>query len=351
MRASKQLLATAKEDPSDAEIVSHRLMIRAGLVRRVAAGLYTWLPLGLRVLHKIEHIVREEMDRAGALEMLMPGVQPRELWEESGRWDQFGPELLRLKDRHDRDFCLGPTHEEIITDVARREIRSYKQLPMNLYQIQSKFRDEVRPRFGVMRSREFIMKDAYSFDIDQVGLDRSYQAMREAYQRTFSRTGLDFRIVAADSGSIGGSRSEEFHVLADSGEDAIVFNDAGTYAANMEMASLAAGDSVRSEPKAAMEKVHTPGVSTIEELSNALDIALQNCLKTLIVEGDNGETVALLIRGDHALNAIKASKIDGDRSSWHRVACCCRSFGLRHGRLRVRRQRRWLPSTRGQLWP
>ena len=235
MRVSKTLLATTKETPADADIVSHRLMLRAGLIRQLASGLYSWLPLGWRVVRKVEAIVREEMDRAGALEMIMPGVQPAELWQESGRWDHFGPELLRLTDRHQREFCLGPTHEEVVSDIARRDIRSYKQLPMNLYQIQTKFRDEVRPRFGVMRAREFIMKDAYSFDMDEAGLEASYQRMRQASVRVFNRTGLDFVVVTADSGAIGGSGSQEFHVLADSGEDAIAFSDDGRYASNVEM--------------------------------------------------------------------------------------------------------------------
>ena len=312
MRTSRILLATEREDPSDAEIVSHRLMIRAGLVRRLAAGLYTWLPLGLRVLRKIENIVREEMDRAGAQEVLMPAVQPAELWMESGRWDQFGPELLRLRDRHERDFCVGPTHEEVITDIVRREVRSYRQLPLNLYQIQTKFRDEVRPRFGVMRAREFIMKDAYSFDLDEAGSRRSYETMRDAYRRIFSRTGLDFRVVEADSGAIGGSRSEEFHVLAESGEDDIAFNDEGTYAANLE---LTPAPSPPAPPAATetMREVKTPDVRTIEDVSELLGVPPERCLKTLFVEGDDGP-IALVLRGDHELNLVKASRLEGVRT-------------------------------------
>ena len=312
MRTSRLLLATEKEDPSDAEIVSHRLMIRAGLVRRLAAGLYTWLPLGLRVLRKIENIVREEMDRAGAQEVLMPAVQPAELWRESGRWDHFGPELLRLRDRHERDFCVGPTHEEVVTDVVRREIRSYRQLPLNLYQIQTKFRDEVRPRFGVMRAREFIMKDAYSFDLDEAGSRRSYEAMRDAYRRIFTRTGLDFRVVEADSGAIGGSRSEEFHVLAESGEDLIAFDDLGAYAANLEL-TPSPPPPPRGPAAETMREVPTPGVRTIEDVSRRLGTPPERCLKTLLVEGERGP-VALVLRGDHDLNPIKAGRIDGVRT-------------------------------------
>ena len=313
MRASRILLATEKEDPADAEIVSHRLMIRAGLVRRLAAGLYTWLPLGLRVLRKIERIVREEMNRSGAQEVLMPAVQPAELWEESGRWDQFGPELLRLRDRHERDFCIGPTHEEVITDIVRREVRSYRQLPLNLYQIQTKFRDEVRPRFGVMRAREFIMKDAYSFDLDEAGSRRSYETMRDAYRRIFLRTGLDFRLVVADSGSIGGSRSEEFHVLADSGEDDIVFNDAGTYAANIELTPAPAAPA-RGAAGEEMHEVRTPGLHTIEDVTRQLRVPAERCLKTLFVDGEDGRPVALVLRGDHDLNLVKASRLEGVRT-------------------------------------
>ena len=313
MRSTQTLLATMRETPAEAEIVSHRLMLRAGLVRLLASGLYTWLPLGMRVLRKVEAIVREEMNAAGAQEVLMPAVQPAELWEESGRWSNFGPELLRLKDRHERDFCVGPTHEEVITDIARREVRSYKQLPINLYQIQTKFRDEIRPRFGVMRAREFIMKDAYSFDLDAEGLERSYLAMHDAYCRTFERLGLDYRVVDADSGAIGGSRSQEFHVLADYGEDAIAFSSGG-FAANVELVPCPAPDGARPEPGATLEAVDTPGVHTMAELAEFLGVPAQRCLKTLLVEGENGGLVALVLRGDHELNAIKAERTDGVRA-------------------------------------
>ena len=310
MRCSQTLLATMRETPAEAEIVSHRLMLRAGLVRLLASGLYTWLPLGIRVLRKVEAVVREEMNAAGAQEVLMPAVQPAELWEESGRWSNFGPELLRLKDRHERDFCVGPTHEEVITDIARREVRSYKQLPINLYQIQTKFRDEIRPRFGVMRAREFIMKDAYSFDLSAEGLDRSYLVMHDAYCRTFERLGLDYRVVDADSGAIGGSRSQEFHVLADYGEDAIAFSDGG-FAANVELVPCPAPSEARPEPGLTMNAVDTPGVHTIAGLAEFLRIPAEHCLKTLLVEGEDGGLVALVLRGDHELNAIKAERTDG----------------------------------------
>ena len=310
MRCTQTLLATMRETPAEAEIVSHRLMLRAGLVRLLASGLYTWLPLGMRVLRKVEAIVREEMNAAGAQEVLMPAVQPAELWEESGRWSNFGPELLRLKDRHERDFCVGPTHEEVITDIARREVRSYKQLPINLYQIQTKFRDEIRPRFGVMRAREFIMKDAYSFDLNAEGLERSYLAMHDTYCRTFERLGLDYRVVDADSGAIGGSRSQEFHVLADYGEDAIAFS-AGSFAANVELVPCPAPGGARPEPGLTLEAVDTPGVHTIAELAEFLRVPAQRCLKTLLVEGEDGGLVALVLRGDHELNAIKAERTDG----------------------------------------
>ena len=310
MRCTQTLLATMRETPAEAEIVSHRLMLRAGLVRLLASGLYTWLPLGMRVLRKVEAIVREEMDAAGAQEVLMPAVQPAELWEESGRWSNFGPELLRLKDRHERDFCVGPTHEEVITDIARREVRSYKQLPLNLYQIQTKFRDEIRPRFGVMRAREFIMKDAYSFDLNAEGLERSYLAMHEAYCRTFERLGLDYRVVDADSGAIGGSRSQEFHVLADYGEDAIAFSDGG-FAANVELVPCPAPGEARPEPTLTLGAVDTPGVHTIADLAQFLRVPAERCIKTLLVEGEDGGLVALVLRGDHNLNAIKAERTDG----------------------------------------
>ena len=313
MRCTQTLLATMRETPAEAEIVSHRLMLRAGLVRLLASGLYTWLPLGMRVLRKVEAVVREEMNAAGAQEVLMPAVQPAELWEESGRWSNFGPELLRLKDRHERDFCVGPTHEEVITDIARREIRSYKQLPINLYQIQTKFRDEIRPRFGVMRAREFIMKDAYSFDLDTDGLERSYLAMHDAYCRTFERLGLDYRVVDADSGAIGGSRSQEFHVLADYGEDAIAFSDGG-FAANVELVPCPAPRKKRPEPTLDLATVDTPGVHTIADLAGFLDVPADRCVKTLLVEGENGGLIALVLRGDHELNAIKAERAGGVRA-------------------------------------
>ena len=310
MRCTQTLLATMRETPAEAEIVSHRLMLRAGLVRLLASGLYTWLPLGIRVLRKVEAIVREEMNAAGAQEVLMPAVQPAELWEESGRWGNFGPELLRLKDRHERDFCVGPTHEEVITDIARREVRSYKQLPINLYQIQTKFRDEIRPRFGVMRAREFIMKDAYSFDLSTEGLEGSYVAMHDAYCRTFERLGLDYRVVDADSGAIGGSRSQEFHVLADYGEDAIAFSEGG-FAANVELVACPAPSQARPESSLAMNAVETPGIHTIAGLADFLGVRAERCLKTLLVEGEDGGLVALVLRGDHELNAIKAERTDG----------------------------------------
>ena len=310
MRFSQFGLTTLKEVPAEAEIVSHQLMLRAGLVRRLASGLFTWMPLGLRVLRKVETVVRQEMDRAGALELLMPAVQPAELWQESGRWDQYGPLLLRMRDRHEREFCFGPTHEEVITDIARRELRSYKQLPVNYYQIQTKFRDEIRPRFGVMRSREFIMKDAYSFDIDPAGLAASYEKMHKAYTTIFERLGLKFRVVDADSGEIGGSRSQEFHVLADSGEDAIAYSDNDGYASNIETAETFPPDESRRAPTASLEKIATPSVRTIEDLCRLLDISASRTVKTLIVEGDDGP-VALVLRGDHDLNAVKTQKLDG----------------------------------------
>ncbi|MBT3062816.1 MAG: proline--tRNA ligase [Candidatus Thiodiazotropha sp. (ex Lucina pensylvanica)] len=311
MRTSQFPLHTVKETPADAEIASHKLMLRAGLIRKLAAGLYTWLPLGLRVLRKVETIVREEMDRAGALELLMPTIQPAELWQESGRWEQYGAELLRLHDRHQREFCYGPTHEEIITDLARNELRSYKQLPVNYYQIQTKFRDEVRPRFGVMRAREFLMKDAYSFHLDQASLQRTYDVMHETYSRIFSRCGLDFRPVAADTGSIGGSGSHEFHVLAASGEDAIAFSTGSDYAANVELAEAVAPAGERPAP-AEMTLVDTPDAKTIQELVAQFDQPIERTVKTLVVKASDemdAELVALLVRGDQELNEIKADKL------------------------------------------
>jgi prolyl-tRNA synthetase len=310
MRFSKFALTTLKEVPAEAEIVSHQLMLRAGLIRRLASGLFTWMPLGLKVLRRVENVVREEMDRAGALELLMPAVQPAELWQESGRWDQYGPLLLRMHDRNEREFCFGPTHEEVITDIARRELRSYKQLPVNYYQIQTKFRDEIRPRFGVMRSREFIMKDAYSFDIDKDGMRESYDRMHAAYTAIFERLGLTFRVVDADSGEIGGSRSQEFHVLADSGEDAIAYCDEDNFASNVETAATQPVAGERPAATQELEKFPTPDIKTIEQLCEMLDIDAQQTIKTLVVEGTDGP-VALVLRGDHELNAVKAQKLEG----------------------------------------
>jgi prolyl-tRNA synthetase len=309
MRLSRFPLSTLKETPADTEIISHQLMMRAGMLRKQAAGLYSWLPLGLRVLRRVEAIVREEMNRAGALELLMPAVQPAELWMESGRWEQYGPELLRFNDRHQRGFCLGPTHEEVITDIARREIRSYKQLPVNYYQIQTKFRDEIRPRFGIMRAREFIMKDAYSFHTDQASLDETYQVMYDTYSRIFTRLGLEFRPVQADSGAIGGNVSHEFHVLADSGEDAIAFSSGGEYAANVERAEAIAPAGERPAATSAMTTVDTPGQHSIEDVCKHLQITPNQCLKTLLVQGAEAEVVALVLRGDHELNTVKAEKL------------------------------------------
>ncbi|RNE93758.1 proline--tRNA ligase [Marichromatium sp. AB32] len=312
MRTSQFPLHTVKETPADAEIASHQLMLRAGMIRKLAAGLYTWLPLGLRVLRKVERIVREEMDRSGALEVSMPAVQPAELWQESGRWEQYGPELLRLRDRHQREFCFGPTHEEIITDLARSEIKSYKQLPVNFYQIQTKFRDEIRPRFGVMRAREFLMKDAYSFHLDDDSLEQTYREMHATYSRIFTRCGLDFRPVQADNGSIGGSASHEFHVLASSGEDAIAFSDASDYAANVELAEAVAPRAARPAPGEEARLVDTPDTRTIADLVEGFGLPIERTVKTLVVaaaEDSEAELVALVVRGDHELNAIKAEKL------------------------------------------
>jgi len=311
MRLSTYPINTLRDVPADAEVVSHQLMLRAGLIRRLAVGMYTWLPIGLRVLRKVETIIREEMNRAGAIELLMPTVQPAELWQESGRWEQFGPELLRFKDRSERPFCYGPTHEEVITDLARRELKSYRQLPVNFYQIQTKFRDEIRPRFGVMRAREFTMKDAYSFHIDAASLEQGYQAMHDAYSRIFARMHLKFRAVRADTGSIGGNASQEFHVLADSGEDAIAFSDGDDYAANLEMAEALAPAEPRGPATATMTGVPTPGVRTIAELTAFLKVEASRCVKTLLVDGDDGGVVAIVVRGDHELNAVKAQKLPG----------------------------------------
>ncbi len=312
MRTSNFLIATQKETPADAEVISHQLMLRAGLIRKLASGLYTWLPLGLRVLRKVEAIVREEMDKSGAQELSMPVMQPAELWQESGRWEQYGPELLRIRDRHERDFCLGPTHEEVITDLVRNEIKSYKQLPANFYQIQTKVRDEIRPRFGIMRSREFLMKDAYSFHATQESLEQTYQVMHQTYSNIFTRLALEFRPVIADTGSIGGSASHEFHVLANSGEDDIAFSDTGSYAANVEMAEAISPAGGRPEPAAQLQEVATPGVKSIEQLADFLGVDPANTVKTLLVAGAReGELVALVLRGDHQLNPIKAEKLEG----------------------------------------
>lgn len=313
MRASQFLIATVKETPADAVVVSHQLMLRAGMIRRLSSGLYNWLPAGLRVLRKVEHIVRDEMNKAGAQEVLMPVVQPADLWEESGRWQEYGPELCRVTDRHSNSFCLGPTHEEVITDLVRNELNSYKQLPVNLYQIQTKFRDEVRPRFGVMRSREFIMKDAYSFHSNQESLEQTYQAMYQAYSNIFTRIGLDFRPVIADTGSIGGSASHEFHVLAESGEDDIAFSDSSDFAANVEMAEALAPTGDRPAANAEFTKVATPNQHTIEDVSEALNVPAAQIAKSLVVKGtqdENGNSnlVILVLRGDHELNDIKAEK-------------------------------------------
>jgi prolyl-tRNA synthetase len=311
MRLSQYPIATLKEVPADAEVLSHQLMLRAGMIRRLAAGLYTWLPMGLRTLKKAERIVREEMNRAGALELLMPTVQPAELWQESGRWAKYGPELLRFKDRHDREFAYGPTHEEVITDIARRELRSYKQLPVNFYQIQLKFRDEIRPRFGVMRAREFLMKDAYSFHIDEQSLAQGYRAMFDAYTRIFTRLGLKFRAVQADGGNIGGSTTQEFHVLAESGEDAIAFSDSDDYAANVETAATLPSTAPRAAAARALEKVSTPNARTIAQLAEFLGLPAACTVKTLLVDGSEGGVVAFVLRGDHELNAVKAQKLPG----------------------------------------
>ncbi|TMG86994.1 MAG: proline--tRNA ligase [Betaproteobacteria bacterium] len=310
MRLSRFFLSTQKEAPAEAELASHRLMLRAGMIKRLAAGIYTWMPLGLRVLRKVEAVVREEMNRAGAIELLMPVVQPGELWQESGRWDKYGPDLLRIKDRHKRDFVIQPTSEEVITDIARKELKSYKQLPVNFYHIQTKFRDEVRPRFGVMRSREFIMKDAYSFDADKAGMLKSYQAMYDAYVRIFTRLGLKFRPVAADTGQIGGSASHEFQVLADSGEDAIAWCPGSDYAANVELAEAVAPAAHRAAPSEPLQKVVTPGLSTCEQVAELLDLPLGRTVKCIMLNAA-GKVHMLLVRGDHTLNEVKAGKVPG----------------------------------------
>ncbi|WP_069085245.1 proline--tRNA ligase [Pseudomonas sp. TCU-HL1] len=310
MRTSQYLLSTLKETPADAVVISHQLLLRAGMIRKLASGLYTWLPMGLRVLRKVETVVREEMNAAGALEVLMPAVQPAELWQESGRWQQYGPELLRLKDRHERDFCVGPTHEEVITDLARNELNSYKQLPLNFYQIQTKFRDEIRPRFGLMRGREFVMKDAYSFHMNQESLQETYGRMHQAYCNVFSRLGLDFRPVLADTGSIGGTGSHEFHVLADSGEDDIAFSDSSDYAANVEKAEALPRETERPSPGQELKLVDTPNTKTIADLVENFSLPIEKTIKTLVVHAaEEGKLVALIIRGDHELNEIKAANL------------------------------------------
>ena len=317
MRTSRYFLATLKEAPADADLVSHKLMVRAGLIRRLAGGIYTWMPLGLRVVRKVEAIVREEMNRAGAIELLMPAVQPADLWQESGRWQKYGPELLRFKDRHERDFCVGPTHEEVITDIARREIRSYRQLPVHFYQIQTKFRDEIRPRFGVMRGREFTMKDGYSFHADYTDLQREYGNMYDTYTRIFVRLGLKFRAVAGDPGAIGGTESREFHVLAESGEDAIAYCPQSEYAANVELAEAVAPKAARSAPTEKMRKVATPDKTRCEDVANLLRVPIEKTVKAIaIVREDipketSGRFAMLLVRGDHDLNEVKSQKVIG----------------------------------------
>ena len=310
MRVSRLFLTTLKEAPAEAELISHRLMLRAGLIRRLASGLYTWLPLGLRVVRKVEAVVRREMNNAGAVEILMPAIQPAELWQESGRWDQYGPDLLRVKDRHERDFCVGPTHEEVVGDLVRREVKSYRQLPITLYQIQTKFRDEIRPRFGVMRAREFLMKDGYSFHADKAGLDDTYQDMYEAYTRIFSSLGLEFRAVAADTGAIGGTGSHEFHVLADSGEDSIAYCRESDYAANVELAEALPPAIPRPAPRQPMQKIATPGKTTCEAVCEQLGCDVKRSIKAVMVHA-GGRLQMLLLRGDHMLNEVKAAKLPG----------------------------------------
>lgn len=315
MRASNYLFSTLRDAPSDAVVASHQLMIRAGMIRQVSKGLYTWLPTGVKVLKKVEAIVREEMQKAGALEVIMPGVQPAELWEETGRWQKYGPELLRLKDRHDRDYCLGPTHEEVITDITRNELSSYKQLPLNVFQIQTKFRDEVRPRFGVMRSREFLMKDAYSFHASTESLQQTYDIMHDAYCKVFNRIGLDYRPVQADTGSIGGAYSHEFHVLADSGEDDIAFSDSSDFAANVELAEAVCLKEAADAPTEELKEIYTPNCKTIAAVAKLLDLPVEKTIKTMLIKGldEAGEPsiIALVLRGDHSINEIKVEKIQG----------------------------------------
>jgi prolyl-tRNA synthetase len=338
MRASQFFLSTLKEAPSDAEVISHKLMMRAGLIKRLAGGIYTWMPLGLRALRKVEAIVKEEMNRAGAIELLMPAVQPAELWQESGRWDFYGPELLRFKDRHDRDFVIGPTHEEVITDVVRRDLRSYRQLPKHFYQVQMKFRDEIRPRFGVMRGREFLMKDGYSFHSSFEDLQREYRNMYDTYHRIFNRLGLKFRAVAADTGSIGGTGSHEFHVVAETGEDDIAYCPTSDYAANVELAEALAPTTPRPDATAALTKVHTPGVKTIDELAAFLKVPATSTVKAIVVDGDDStgnKPVLLLLRGDHELNEVKAQKIAGVKNplTFASPAAILAAFGANAGSL------------------
>ncbi len=312
MRVSQFFLSTLKEAPAEAELPSHKLMLRAGYIKKLSSGLYTWMPLGLRALRKVEAVIREEMNRSGGVELLMPAVQPAELWQETGRWDVFGPQMLKIRDRHDHLFCFGPTHEEVITDIARREIRSYRQLPINFYQIQTKFRDEVRPRFGVMRAREFLMKDAYSFHADFASLEQTYRVMYETYTRIFTRLGLQFRAVAADTGAIGGSGSHEFHVLADSGEDALAYCPSSDYAANVELAEAVAPSAPRGAATQALQKVITPGQKTIAEVANFMAVAPQQVMKAIAVMDSENQFALILLRGDHQLNEIKAAKILGE---------------------------------------
>ncbi|MBI4194950.1 MAG: proline--tRNA ligase [Betaproteobacteria bacterium] len=335
MRVSRFFISTLKEAPSEAEVVSHKLMLRAGLIKRLTSGVYTWMPLGLRVLRKVEAVIREEMNASGAIELLMPAVQPAELWQESGRWEQYGPELLRIKDRHQRDFCFGPTHEEVVSDVVRREVKSYRQLPLNLYQIQTKFRDEIRPRFGVMRGREFIMKDAYSFHAGKASLDATYREMYDCYSRIFARLGLKFRAVAADTGAIGGTGSHEFHVLADSGEDAIAFCPTSEYAANVELAEAVAPAAARPAPAHPLHKVRTPGVKTIADLCRFLKVPAQRTVKAVVVDGIDGRPVLLMVRGDHELNLVKAGKLEAVKKpvSFSPPAAIAAAFGAEPGSL------------------
>ncbi|MEY2928907.1 MAG: prolyl-tRNA synthetase, partial [Pseudomonadota bacterium] len=312
MLASKFYISTLKEAPSEAELISHKLMIRAGFIKRLGSGLYSWMPLGLKVLRKIEAIVRNEMNQAGAVELLMPAIQPAELWEETGRWALFGPQMLKIKDRHDRNFCFGPTHEEVITDIARKEINSYKQLPINFYQIQMKFRDEIRPRFGVMRAREFLMKDAYSFHASRASLQETYETMYQAYANIFNKIGLQFRAVKADTGAIGGDGSHEFHVLADSGEDAIAYSSVSDYAANIELAEAILQDDKRPDAKEPMVKFDTPKQTTCEDVANLIGARIQKTVKTIALINQTNEAnefFLVLLRGDHELNEVKLSKV------------------------------------------